>query len=85
LSEKISVTGEKADPLFKYLAEEKPFEKFTGPKGLLMKGITKAKAGDKDIEWNFTKFLVDREGDVVKRYEPTTEPKDIAKDIETLL
>ncbi|KAK5983231.1 Glutathione peroxidase [Trichostrongylus colubriformis] len=37
------------------------------------------------IKWNFTKFLVDREGNVVKRYGPTTEPKDMVKDIEQLL
>uniref|UniRef100_A0A914D948 Glutathione peroxidase n=1 Tax=Acrobeloides nanus TaxID=290746 RepID=A0A914D948_9BILA len=37
------------------------------------------------IKWNFTKFLVDKEGHPVKRYGPTTEPKDIVKDIEKLL
>lgn len=39
----------------------------------------------KDIKWNFTKFLVDGNGQVVKRYAPTTEPSKIEKDIETLL
>ena len=39
----------------------------------------------KDIKWNFTKFLVDKEGNVVKRYKPTTEPKNIEKDILNLL
>lgn len=38
-----------------------------------------------DIKWNFTKFLINREGEVIKRYPPTTEPKTIAKDIEKLL
>lgn len=37
------------------------------------------------IKWNFTKFLVDRSGNVVKRYAPQTDPNTIAKDIETLL
>lgn len=37
------------------------------------------------IKWNFTKFLVDREGNVVKRYDPKTDPSDIAPDIEELL
>lgn len=41
--------------------------------------------GSKAIKWNFTKFLVDGQGKVVKRYAPQTEPKDIARDIETLL
>ena len=41
--------------------------------------------GSKAIKWNFTKFLVDRSGKVVKRYAPQTKPEDIAKDIEALL
>lgn len=41
--------------------------------------------GTKRIKWNFTKFLVNRQGDVVKRYAPTMKPGDIAKDIESLL
>lgn len=38
-----------------------------------------------DVEWNFEKFLVDRQGRVVKRYFPQTEPEDIEKDIQELL
>ncbi|MDP4917840.1 MAG: glutathione peroxidase, partial [Haliea sp.] len=41
--------------------------------------------GSQGIKWNFTKFLVDKEGNVVKRYAPTTRPEDISKDIESLL
>ncbi|KOO50778.1 glutathione peroxidase [Priestia koreensis] len=41
--------------------------------------------GSKAIKWNFTKFLVTKEGDVVKRYAPQTSPADIKKDIEELL
>jgi len=41
--------------------------------------------GSKGIKWNFTKFLVDRAGNVVERYAPTTKPEDIAADIEKLL
>ncbi|GAA5194587.1 glutathione peroxidase [Ferrimonas gelatinilytica] len=41
--------------------------------------------GSKGIKWNFTKFLVNRDGEVVKRYAPTTTPKSIAADIEALL
>ena len=41
--------------------------------------------GSKAIKWNFTKFLIDREGNVVKRYAPTDAPKSISKDIEKLL
>ncbi|MGK6355321.1 glutathione peroxidase [Sphingomonas sp. DT-207] len=41
--------------------------------------------GSKAIKWNFTKFLVDRQGQVVHRYAPATAPADIAKDVEALL
>ena len=41
--------------------------------------------GSEAIKWNFTKFLVDRSGHVVKRYAPQTKPEDIARDIEALL
>ena len=41
--------------------------------------------GSKAIKWNFTKFLVDRSGKVVKRYAPTDKPEDIEKDVEKLL
>ncbi|MBN2971886.1 glutathione peroxidase [Roseomonas aeriglobus] len=41
--------------------------------------------GSEGIKWNFTKFLVDRNGRVVDRYAPTTKPEDIARDIERLL
>ncbi|EEH97855.1 MULTISPECIES: glutathione peroxidase [Clostridium] len=39
----------------------------------------------KDIKWNFTKFLIDKEGNVIKRYSPTTSPLKIKTDIEKLL
>jgi glutathione peroxidase len=41
--------------------------------------------GSEAIKWNFTKFLIGRDGQVVERYAPTTEPADIAGDIEKLL
>ena len=54
----------------------------------LYKYLKKAAPGTlglKAIKWNFTKFLVDVEGNVLKRYEPNVEPADIAPDIEALL
>jgi len=58
-------------------------------KAKTMEFMLKAKYGkgysDPEIKWNFTKFLIDRDGNVVARYEPTVEPKDIATDIEGLL
>ena len=75
---KIDVNGETADPLFAYLATEKPFEGFG--KGLKNAALNKyadmnnKKYGDKAyIKWNFTKFLVDREGKVIARFEPTVD------------
>lgn len=54
----------------------------------LFKFLTSEKPGILGIEaikWNFTKFLVDKNGNPVKRYAPNTEPKDIASDIEKIL
>ncbi len=50
-----------------------------------MKGEAKGLMGSTSIKWNFTKFLIDREGKVVRRYAPTDKPERIAKDIEKLL
>ncbi|MDZ5473158.1 glutathione peroxidase [Bacillus sp. 31A1R] len=41
--------------------------------------------GMKAVKWNFTKFLVDKSGNVIDRYAPNTNPKDIASDIEKVL
>ena len=79
---KIDVNGDTADPLFAYLATEKPFEGFG--KGIKNKALEKfasannAKYGDKAyIKWNFTKFLVDRGGNVTARFEPTVDMDDV--------
>ena len=50
-----------------------------------MKAEAPGLMGSKSIKWNFTKFLIDREGNVVKRYGPADAPAAIAKDIEKLL
>ena len=87
---KIDVNGEDADPLFEYLATEKPFEGFgKGIKNAALKKFADAnnKAfGDKAyIKWNFTKFLVNKEGSVVARFEPTVDMADVRKALEELL
>ena len=76
------MNGENADPLFAYLASEKPFAGFG--KGLKNAALSKFadmnnKAfGDKAyIKWNFTKFLTDREGNVIARFEPTVDMKEV--------
>ena len=75
---KIDVNGETADPLFAFLATEKLFEGFG--KGIKNAALNKfadmnnKKYGDKAyIRWNFTKFIVNREGKVVARFEPTVD------------
>ena len=50
-----------------------------------MKGEAPGLMGSKSIKWNFTNFLIDREGKVVRRYAPTDKPEGIEKDIATLL
>ncbi|MBO6232630.1 MAG: glutathione peroxidase [Clostridia bacterium] len=86
---KVDVNGENESEVWKYLKAQKGFEGFPGLKGKVL--IPVAKAMDKDyknnsnIKWNFTKFLVDREGNVVERFEPTVEPKDIEERVKELL
>ena len=86
---KVDVNGENESEVWKYLKSQKGFEGFPGIKGKVL--IPIAKAMDKDyknnsnIKWNFTKFLVDRGGNVVERFEPTVEPKDIEKKVIELL
>ena len=87
---KIDVNGETADPLFAYLATEKPFEGFgKGVKNALLNKFSKMnnkKFGDKAyIKWNFTKFLIDREGKIVSRFEPTVDMKEVRAAVEALL
>lgn len=50
-----------------------------------MKSEAKGLMGSTSVKWNFTKFLIDRQGRVVKRYAPTDKPEAIARDIEKLL
>jgi glutathione peroxidase len=90
LSDKVDVREDTAIPLYKYLTAQKGFIGLG--KGLKTKAFemmlrARYKDGFKDpqIKWNFTKFLIDREGRVVARFEPPVEPEDIAGDIEKLL
>ena len=50
-----------------------------------LKSAKKGILGSEAIKWNFTKFLVDRDGNVVERYAPKTEPKELENDVRTLL
>ena len=87
---KIEVNGDKADPLFVYLKEQ--MSEDSEPKGmknkLAMKAIDKIPSVSKEkgaIKWNFTKFLINKDGDVVGRFGPTDKPEELEDKIKELL
>ena len=87
---KVEVNGANAHPLFVYLAGQKGFEGFgKGVKAMAMNKVAKSvqkEHGDAAyIMWNFTKFLVDREGNVVARFEPTEDMAKVEKAVAAAL
>ncbi|MBQ1821389.1 MAG: glutathione peroxidase [Clostridia bacterium] len=87
---KIDVNGENASPLYKYLTSETKFNGFgKGVSAMMMKTVVKAM--DKDyknngnIKWNFTKFVIDREGNIAGRFEPTDSMDALKAKVEELL
>ena len=86
MSAKADVRGDDAIPLFRYLTEQKGFEGMgKGIKNKAFDMMLKARYKDSQVKWNFTKFLVDRQGEVTARFEPVVEPAEIAAYIEKLL
>ena len=89
--DKVDVNGPQASPLFTFLKSKQPFRGFNtvDPKGKMMDNMLRKQDAsyDKksDIKWNFTKFLVARDGRVIARYEPTATVKDMELDIRTQL
>jgi len=84
---KIDVNGENASGLYKYLRKQAPKAvEDEASEGLYNKlkeyGFT---TEDDEIKWNFTKFLIDKEGKVVERFAPTYEPEKIGERLEDLL
>lgn len=86
---KIDVFGDNQIPLYKWLEDNSKFEGFKGIAGMVVSAV--AKKNDKDyknnskVKWNFTKFLIDREGNIVARFEPTTSMKEVVKKVEEIL
>ena len=86
---KCDVNGENAIPLYQYLTSNTSFDGFSGPAGLMLSGVVKKM--DKDyknngnIKWNFTKVLIDREGNIVERIEPTTSMEKVKAKVEAVL
>ena len=86
---KVDVNGPDATPVFEFLKTQAPTEEYHGLKAkaakALFKTLSKSVEKDSDIKWNFTKFLISKDGETIKRYAPTTEPKDFEKDVEAML
>ena len=86
---RIEVNGENESPLYTFLKSAVKEDTIDGIKNkMAMKGIEKISKTYKnknDIKWNFTKFLVDKEGNVVGRFSPTYKPEDMEEDIKKLL
>lgn len=87
---KSDVNGENELPLFAFLKSQKGFEGFgKGVKALAMntmlKKVDKDYKKNPDIKWNFTKFVVDRSGNVVARFEPTDDMKKVEECIAALM
>lgn len=87
---KLEVNGDGEDPLFAYIKANSPKE--TESKGMkerlamkAVKKISKTFLKESDISWNFTKFLVDKNGKIVGRFSPTFDPKNFDSDIKKLL
>ena len=88
---KVKVNGDDADPLFRFLQEQRGFAGWDESHPLtpvLDKMLSEADPDYKqksDIKWNFTKFLINKRGMVVARFEPTESLDNISKEIEKLL
>ncbi|MBQ3579862.1 MAG: glutathione peroxidase [Bacteroidales bacterium] len=89
IMKKTDVNGDDEHPVFTWLKAQAPTEEYKGLKAkathALLKGISNTAKKESDILWNFTKFLVAKDGTTVKRFPPTAEPKDFEKEIEAML
>ena len=90
LMAKSDVNGENANEIFKWLYAEKPFAGWgESETGKFMDGMLSRNdpgyASNPDIKWNFTKFLIDRKGKVVARFEPVVTPEEIDSQIADIL
>jgi len=91
LFSKVEVLGDNADPLFKFLSAAAPFKGYELDKegGKVIQGVVREYYPDNlegnGIKWNFTKFLIGRDGGVIDRYEPTITPEELFPVIKSLL
>lgn len=86
---KVDVNGDNAIPLYKWFTANTKFQGFNGPAKLFLTPIAKKMDPDYknngNIKWNFTKFLIDREGNIVARYEPTAKMDSIRERLKEIL
>ncbi|SEW04699.1 glutathione peroxidase [[Clostridium] fimetarium] len=88
---KIEVNGENAAPLYKYLVKQKDFKGFdidhpiTPMLESMLSRINPDFKNEPDIKWNFTKFLIDRDGNVIDRFEPTDDINLIVEKVKELI
>lgn len=87
---KSDVNGDNELPLYTFLKSQKGFEGFgKGPTalamGVMLKKIDKDYKNNPNIKWNFTKFIVDRSGNVVERFEPTAKMETVEACVKALL
>jgi len=89
IMKKCDVNGPDEHPVFTFLKAQAPTEEYKGLKAkathAMLKTLSKSAKKESDVLWNFTKFLVAKDGTTVKRFAPTTEPTDIEKCIEEML
>ncbi|AFQ42696.1 glutathione peroxidase [Desulfosporosinus meridiei] len=90
LTEKVNVRDENADPIFQYLTENTTFKGLgKGLKNKALELMLKQKYGkqfsDNSVKWNFTKFLIGRDGKIAGRFEPTVSPESMVSSIEECL
>ena len=86
---KVDVNGDNAIPFYKWITENTKFEGFSGPMSVILNPIVKKMDEDYmnngKIKWNFTKIIVNREGEIVARFEPTAGIRKVAEKVREIL
>ena len=90
LMKKIDVFGENAHPIFKYLTQQVPTEEVHGLKDKatmkMVDALSKSEGREEGgVRWNFTKFLISKDGSCIKRFAPVAKPEDMEAEIENML
>lgn len=84
----VEVAGDNKIPLYEFLTSEKGFEGFAPGADALVEAVAAMDSNwdsNDNVKWNFTKFVIDREGNVLARFEPTTPPREVDAYIKSVL